>query len=120
MKRRILVIALVLYFVTGFGTWNHYSDKEKEAGNNAYKSAFKAQNTRNKECEKFEWPNCGIPVAHPDGPKYHTLTIPILPGIAIVSSGYSAGPLWGQSSTKIVLWYGLGVRELIPLFGMIS
>jgi len=50
----------------------------------------------------------------------YVVVIPLLPGLALVDSGYSVAPLAGYSSLKVVVWYVLGTFELVPLSWSVS
>ncbi len=62
-----------------------------------------------------------VPAAFPDGPKT-TLrwSVPIAPGLLLVSSDYVIGPLWGHGGIRLVVFYGVGTVETGPLIGWIS
>jgi hypothetical protein len=46
--------------------------------------------------------------------------LPILPGILLVDSGYSVGPLHARAGIKLVVYYGVGSSELCMLAGWVS
>lgn len=52
-----------------------------------------------------------------DGPKSGIdWCIPILPGVLLADSYYSAGPLCGVSGPKLVFFYGFGTQGIPILF----
>lgn len=48
----------------------------------------------------------------------HVVVVPILPGISVVKSGYSAANVSAESSLKLVAWYVVGTIELLELYGV--
>jgi hypothetical protein len=45
---------------------------------------------------------------------------PVLPGLLIADSEYVIGPVYGRGGVKLVLFYGIGSKELCFLSGWIS
>lgn len=43
--------------------------------------------------------------------------LPILPGVLVVDSYYVIGPLFGKGGVSLVIYYGLGSREFLPIWG---
>lgn len=98
-----LGVVVLLYAATGFGTAWRYQRIEMRRAHDAYTRALGAS------AEKDDvWRHS------------YVVVIPLLPGLALVDSGGSVGPLAGQSSLKIVAWYVLGTVELVPLVRRVS
>jgi hypothetical protein len=58
---------------------------------------------------------------HPDGPMSGVYwSIPLLPGILLVDSYYSLGPIYSRGSAKIVLYYGVGTVTVCSLWGWLA
>jgi hypothetical protein len=112
MKARSL-ITLVLYAVTAAGTWRHYSIAEAERSAREFVSAEQSQQDLESECRITFTPGvCERRVSFASGPRSFAVAVPILPAVAVVCSGWAAGPLWGAGSVKLVVWYGFGVFEV--------
>jgi len=107
MRNRLLLVVgvfAVLYVATWVGGARGYRrDFEK----------FAAEAHRYLVEEDKKWEKIGaaggmrphMKLASPTGP--HTKVewcMPLFPGLLLVNSSYSAGPLWGEGGTKLI-WY---------------
>jgi len=103
MREVCLGLAVLLYATTGFGTAWRYQRLEMRRAYDAYTGSLE------RSADKDDvWRQS------------YVVVIPLLPGLALVDSGYSVAPLAGYSSVKIVVWYVLGTFELVPLSWSVS
>ena len=119
-SRWFLLSVVVLYVATWTFGWREHS---REINARA-KQLWITANQRNEKYAQLAaktgehfWPvelNAGGPRA---GVNW---CIPILPGLLIVDSEYVVGPLYARGGIKLVLFYGLGSKELCFLSGWIS
>ena len=59
-------------------------------------------------------------LAFKDGPRTSLhWSVPLLPGVLLVSSDYSIGPLDGDGGPRLVIWYVFGTRETMG-FGWVA
>jgi hypothetical protein len=110
-KRRHLVACAVvlLYAWTWVGGWVLHARQLREDAAATYRAAERFR----REGLKVEL-NQGGPIA---GVAW---CLPVLPGVLLAWSAYSAGPLLGRGGLKVVLYYGLGSAELCTLVGWVS
>ncbi len=122
MRRKIIGILVLLYAVTWVGGWITHAIEIKANAQRMYTDAQErdremAELYRNKGLGTYDasdhlsknGPHAGV-----------SWCVPILPGILLLDSWYVIGPLWGKGGVKLVLYYGLGTKELVCLWGWIS
>jgi hypothetical protein len=119
MKPRHLAILLfcTTYVWTGVAVWQDYSRREAATAHEMHEQLLKAHETRHQECLRSRVRDCrDVPSsAFRDGPHSKAIAIPIVPGLAMVWSGYSVSPLLARWSPKVVFWYISGTVELLEL-----
>lgn len=60
-------------------------------------------------------------IVSPRGPRVHVdFALPVLPGVLLVTNGYTIGPLWGRGQVTFFLYYGFGVCRLFEFMTWIS
>lgn len=111
-----LVAVLGLYAATWAGPTLQFSASESRRAAAEYQRAESLQRRQDAECQRVPSDLCVVRVAFDRGPRSHAVAVPLLPLVALVLSGYSAGPLWGEGSLKLVLWYGVDSIQLGELF----
>jgi hypothetical protein len=99
-----LTAYLVLYVATGIGGPRTHARQLQDKAQAAYLLAEQRVRDRG-GLEQF---------LLEDGPTYRvSWCIPVIPGVLLTWSGYSAGPLArGEGGLKIVLYYGVGTHEV--------
>ncbi len=110
-----------LYGATFLGTWypaRSALGAKAEAIYERHRLALPAWRLRCQE--RGLPPEACVTYLHEDGPGYSVLSLPVLPGIAVLSTFWSIGPLFGHGSTDLVLWYGFGTIHLAQLGESVS
>ena len=121
-KNKTILAVVTLYAITWIGGWITHARDMQCYVRRMY------DNAQLRDREKAELlQKAGLTVedtAHKylkDGPKSGVdWCIPILPGVLLLNSWYVVGPLWGKGGVKVVLYYGLGTKEIAYLWGWIS
>jgi hypothetical protein len=113
------VLIALLYVWTWYGGYLFHSANLTSEANQAYSSIVEKH-----EKKVEEYKDVGLDYSfdiydeiHRNGPRAGIdWCFPIIPGILIVKSYYSIGPSLGAGGVKIVLFYGAGTIELLPIF----
>ena len=121
-KNKTLFLLAILYAITWVGGWITYEIDIKATANKNYIAAQKGyQKMMEFSKELGLRVNDTIDHLHKNGPKAGVdFCFPILPCVLLADSYSSIGPRNGESGVKIVLYYGLGTKELFSIWGSIS
>lgn len=118
--RKLTLFIAGLYAFTWIGGWLAHADAVRAQAAADYSMA--QQMDREDAAKRArEGRGPGEREAFTDGPgSFVNWCVPVLPGILLADSGYYAGPTWGTGGVKIVLYWGLGTKEVWYLTRWIS
>jgi hypothetical protein len=118
LKRNRVCVGLlvVLYVGTWIGGWGSHARQLRDHAEGRYRAAEKLNR------ELAADPARPAPIdLHEGGPTAEVAwCLPVLPGVLLAYSGYSAGPLFGRGGVKVVLYYGFGSAEVCTLCGWVA
>jgi hypothetical protein len=112
---------VAMYAITWAGGFADYAHELRAETTFHYELAQK-RNTENAQDDllfmngaRFVWQ------LHGDGPHWGVnWSVPILPGVLLLDSYSSIGPLYGSGSAKIVVYYGVGTVTICELWGWLA
>ncbi len=114
-KRTIAIVVLSLYLFTWSGGWLFYARDLGEEMSNTYERV-KQEKIRRMEEYRAAGEDPGfftMNLVYEDGPQWQVgWCVPLLPGILLVDSAASCGPLSGGGHRQFVFFYGYGTTVL--------
>ena len=112
LKRRLVYILTLFYVGTWAGGWSSHASNVRVQAEDSYRMIERDNQEMEMQAKR------GGEIFHPTklrkgGPASAVnWCAPLLPGILITDSYYSAGPLHASGGVKIVVYYGFGSTEL--------
>jgi len=115
-KKLIACILVPLYLGTWIGGWISHAHDLRGRAEIDYRW-FERRNLE-RQADGLDYHPIRL---NPDGPSSSVnWCIPVLPGVLLVDSEISSGPMAARGGVKIVLYYGVGSMELCTLVGWMT
>jgi hypothetical protein len=118
-----LTVYLVLYFATWVGGYRSHAQYLKDRVQASYRFMERERQREEEQALRFGVENEHFTdlYMHKSGPKYGvSWCVPVVPGVLLVYSYESTGPLMAGGGIKIILYDGSCSYELCTLWGWLA